>query len=166
MPRTTFRNLLAQNDLPQSFMYLAPILPVVQVMWADDRNQMPEREKIQLVLEAHCRSLTEMSEGVEPVSKADREKFVLMFVSSKPDFQLLNDFSEIALQLVLEKQPVPPAEGQSLNNPDHLITACMEIAAACAINYPAPGSELTQKRILAEERKLIVKVVELLKKGA
>jgi hypothetical protein len=166
MPATSFRNLLAQNDLPQSFMYLAPILPIVQVMWADNRNQMPEREKVQLLLENHCLALTEMFDGVEPVSKADREKFVAMFVSVKPDRDLLNHFAEIAVQLVVEKQPVQADGDGSLNNPDRLITACMEIAAACAIHYPAPGNELTQKRILDQERVLIVKVIGLLIKEA
>jgi hypothetical protein len=66
----------------------------------------------------------------------------------------------------MEKQPAQPQEDSSLNNPDQLITACMEIAAACAIHYPAPGNELTQKRILDQERVLIVKVIGLLIKEA
>lgn len=166
MPATSFRNLLEQNDLPQSFMYLAPILPVVQVMWADNKNQMPEREKIRVLLEQHCKALTEMFEGVEPVSKTDREKFVHTFVSNKFDRGLLKEFSEIALQLVLEKQPLPPEATKTLNNPDHLKAACMEIAAACAANYPSPDDDLTQKRIVDQERELIVNVVELFKSEA
>lgn len=163
MPRTSFKNLLAQHELPQSFIYLAPIFPIVQVMWADGRNQMPERARLQLMLEAHCIALSELVDGIELVSKADREKFDLMFVASKPDFDLLNDFGEMAAELLAKEQFESPSnEGNgALDSKDRLIGACMEIAAACAMNYPSPENELTQRRIVDEERKLIVNVVKL-----
>lgn len=163
MHRTSFKTLLAQHDLPQSFIYLAPILPIVQVMWADGRNQMPERAKLQLMLEEHCAALSEMADGMELVSKADREKFDHLFVASRPDFDLLTEFGEIATQMVYEEGSMAPPEDRegSLNDRDQLVRACMEIAAACAANHPSYGNEEDLKRIVDEERQLIVKVIEL-----
>jgi len=162
MPHSRFSALLAQNDLPTAFIYLAPVLPIVQVMWADGRNQIAERAQIQVFIESHCVALSEMAGGLEVVSIAEREAFDRIFVANRPEPFLLEAISEAAAEIVQDKADKNAEVADSLYQRDQLLHACLEIAAACPVE-PSPWiTRPLRERIVDEERKLIERVFELL----
>ncbi|TGN40268.1 hypothetical protein [Marinobacter confluentis] len=155
--------LLSQHDLPASFIYLAPVLPIVQVMWADGRNQMPERAKLHCIIENHCKTLSELAGGAEIVSANDIERFDQAFIAHRPDPQVLEALTGMASGVIANRESAPSPQGSdSLFSTDQLFHACLEIAATCPAPEDKALGELFSQRIAKEERSLIEKTFELL----
>lgn len=154
--------LFSQHDLPASLVYLAPVLPIVQVMWADGRNQMPERAKLHCIIENHCKALSELAGGIEIVSASDIELFDRTFIANRPDPQILTAFTGMASGVVAHRESRPDIQNSnSLFNSDQLFHACLEIAATCPAPKEKGLGELFSQRIAQEERSLIEKTFEL-----
>lgn len=162
MPHSRFAALLSQHDLPPSLIYLAPVLPVVQVMWADGRNQIPERAKLQVIIQEHCRALAELAGGMEVVSQADIEIFDRTFVAQKPDPTTVWPFFEVASELLSARNEERMAKNDSLYHRDRLFQACLEIAATCPADIGSGADEMFARRIVEAERRYIEQVFELL----
>ncbi|WP_405419513.1 hypothetical protein [Marinobacter flavimaris] len=162
MPQSRFAALLSQHDLPPSLIYLAPVLPVVQVMWADGRNQFPERAKLKAIIQDHCRALAELAGGMEVVSEADRDIFHRTFVAQKPDPTTLRPFFEVAGELLGARNAEGKAKNDSLYDRDKLFQACLEIAATCPADMVGGADEMFARRIVDAERRYIEQVFELL----
>ncbi len=162
MPQSRFTALLEQHDLPRSLIYLAPVLPIVQVMWADGRNQMPERAKIHLIMQNHCNTLRDLSGGMEVISAEDIERFDQAFIASEPDSEILKAFTESASEVLKNRGEEGSADHDSLYQRDRLFHACLEIAATCPAELKNCTGEMFAQRIVDEERRLIERVFELL----
>lgn len=162
MPQSQFAALLAQNNLPASFIYLAPALPVVQVMWADGKNQIPERAKLHLVIQAHCEALSELAGGVEVVSEDDQESFHQIFIANRPDMDLLKDLTGIATDLIDQHPDSKQSSTNSLYSRERLFHVCLEIAATCESETRTSTGETFSQRIVEEERDFIQRVFDLL----
>ncbi|MDK8465911.1 hypothetical protein [Marinobacter sp. SS13-12] len=162
MPQSRFAALLSQHDLPPSLIYLAPVIPVVQVMWADGRNQIPERAKLQVIIQEHCRALAELAEGMEVVSQADIDIFDRTFVAQKPDPSTLWPFFEVASELLSRRNNEQKATTDSLYQREKLFQACLEIAATCPADMGNGANEMFARRIVDAERRYIEQVFELL----
>lgn len=162
MPQSRFAALLSQHNLPPSLIYLAPVLPVVQVMWADGRNQMPERAKLQVIIQDHCRALGELAGGMEVVTQADIDIFDRTFVAEKPDPNTLSPFFEVANELLSVQSDEGKSRNDSLYQREKLFQACLEIAATCPADMGDGSNEMFARRIVDAERKYIEQVFELL----
>ncbi|ERS84739.1 hypothetical protein Q667_17975 [Marinobacter sp. C1S70] len=162
MPQSRFAALLSQHDLPPSLIYLAPVLPVVQVMWADGRNQIPERAKLQVIIQDHCRALAELAGGMEVVSQTDIDIFDRTFVAQKPDPTTLSPFFEVASELLGGRSDAGKEESESLYQREKLFQACLEIAATCPADMGRGSGEMFARRIVDAERRYIEQVFELL----
>ncbi|MGC8119326.1 hypothetical protein [Marinobacter sp. VGCF2001] len=162
MPQSRFTALLSQHDLPSSFIYLAPVLPIVQVMWADGKNQIPERAKLHVIIENHCRALSELAGGMQVVPREDIELFDSLFIAQKPEPATLSPFFDVAAELVKEKASVRMAENDSLYLKDQLFQACLEIAAACPASVGDRVDDAFADRIVAAERRYIEQMFSLL----
>jgi hypothetical protein len=162
MNKDVFSALLSQHNLPQSFVYLAPVLPIVRVMWADGRNQMPERAKLHVLIQQHCKALSRLAGGLEIVSARDIELFDRTFIAKKPDWQLLDELTGLACTvLVGEESNSRKEDRHSLFGIDKLFHACLEIAATCPARKDSGQGSLVAQRIAQEERDLIKKTFEL-----
>ncbi|MGB1949736.1 MAG: hypothetical protein ACPHQ9_03105 [Marinobacter sp.] len=163
MSKAGFSALLSQHNLPQSFLYLAPVLPIVQVMWADGRNQMPERAKLHFIIQNHRETLSELAGGVEIVSASDIELFDQTFIAQRPDPQILDAFIDLASELMASREMASGSEdSESLFRSDRLFHACLEIAATCPARQDSSLGDLFAQRIAQEERRLIEQTFELL----
>lgn len=163
MSKVGFSALLSQHNFPSSFLYLAPVLPIVQVMWADGRNQMPERAKLHVILANHRETLSEIAGGVELVSANDIELFDQTFIAQRPDSQILDAFVGLAGDLLASREMTFGSEtAQSLFNSDQLFHACLEIAATCPARQDSSLGALFAQRIAQEERRLIEQTFALL----
>ncbi len=162
MPQSRFAALLSQHDLPPSLIYLAPVLPVVQVMWADGRNQIPERAKLQVIIQDHCRALAQLAGGMEVVTQADIDIFDRTFVAQKPNPSTLSPFFEVASELLSGRSEEGKAKNDSLYQREKLFQACLEIAATCPAEVGSEPNEMFARRIVDAERSYIEKVFELL----
>lgn len=162
MPQSRFAALLSQNDLPLSFIYLAPVLPIVQIMWADGKNQIPERAKLHLAIQSHCQALSELAGDLQVISPADVELFDQTFIASEPDMETLQAFTDEATELLRKKSDSVIEENGSLYHRDRLFHACLEIAATCSTGMSNNIGEMFSQRIVEEERRFIEQVFKLL----
>ena len=162
MPKSRFSALLTQHGLPPSFIYLAPVLPIVQVMWADGRNQIPERAKLHLIMQAHCQALSDLAGGMEVVSIDHLEQFHELFISNQPDMDMLSALTGVATDLLRQYPDTASGEPGLLYDRAQLLHACMEIAATCESESSSSTGELFSQRIVEEERRFIEQVFALL----
>lgn len=161
MFKSEFSALLSQYDFPQSFIYLAPVLPLVQVMWADGRNQMPERAKIHVIIQDHCNALNELAGGVNVVSSADVETFDRVFIANQPPAPMLQTFTEYAKKLLEEKAGEAVSQAGSLYNQEKLFHACLEIAATSPVKIQQDFGEDVYERVIDQERSFIRQLFNL-----
>lgn len=162
MPQSRFTALLSQHDLPRSFIYLAPVLPIVQIMWADGKNQIPERAKLHVIIENHCRALSELAGGMQVVPQEDIELFDSMFIAQEPEPATLSPFFEVAAELIRDRANDRETEEDSLYLKDQLFHACLEIAAACPASIGNHVDPAFADRIVEAERKYIEQMFTLL----
>ncbi|MCK0162358.1 hypothetical protein [Marinobacter sp. S6332] len=164
MPQYRFAALLSQYDFPSSLIYLAPVLPIVQVMWADGKNQMPERDKLHVIIQSHRKALSELAGGLQVVSQEDIDLFDQAFIANEPDMSTLQAFTDQANELLQSKVENGMEENESLYQRDRLLHACMEIAATCPAHVVIADDEMLAQRIVEEEQHFIEKVFQLLPK--
>jgi len=164
MPQSRFAALLSQHDLSPSLIYLAPALPIVQIMWADGKNQMPEREKLKAIIHNHCRALSELAGGMQVVSHKDVDLFNRTFIAQKPDPITLSSFCELASELLKARAGGQQETNDSLYQREKLFQACLEIAATCPADMGRGADEMFARRIVDAERRYIEQVFELLPK--
>jgi hypothetical protein len=162
MLQNQFVSLLEDHNLPASLIYLAPVIPVVQTMWADGKNQVEEREKLKDIIGRHCRALSELAAGAQVVTFDDAERFNQTFIDNEPDKHLLEAFAELASERIKNQIDSGTEQNSTLYNRDHLFQACLEIAAACAVPVQSPQTSEYGDRIATAEREFIDQVFSLL----
>jgi len=115
-----------------TMIYLLDVIPLVAMMWADGNNQEPEMRLICDFIDQHRRRLREMAGGVEVVDDHTRRRFIARFVEQQPKQGLLQALWELAHPLVLSH---PDAE-QNRSHARRIMDFCLDIAAACVLEYP------------------------------
>lgn len=163
MPEAQLKALLAQHDMPASFIYLAPVLPIVGIMWADHHNQLPEQKLVEDYLRRHCAGLNDMAGGMQVISDRDLALFQEQFVRNRPSTLLLEQVTELGARLVASKTGRTDLDPDTLYDNGELLHACMEIAAACPVQQNINDPQSSRKRIADYEQQLIEEMLGVLK---
>jgi hypothetical protein len=142
--------LLERYDLDTRVVYLLPIIPLIETMWADGICQEQEKEILFDYTRKHLEKLAEFANGIEVISMNEAFDFLKRFLYERPSAELLKDLRECALHS-LNKQNDDAAKKE-------LINYCMDIAAACVPHYPYDSNE----RIIEEEKQLIQELISRL----
>ncbi len=144
---------LDKYDLKDAHIYLLELIPVIEMIWADGKNQEKELKILyQFTVEHLCR-ISKNSEGVEVVAQEDIYSFVDRFTRAQPSQEMLSDLR----QLCIEKLAAKP-EDQRKETTGHILSYCMDIAAACVNTYPYKFNE----RIVEQEKKLLIELIAAL----
>lgn len=155
MPKSQMAALLSHYELPASFIYLAPLFPLVRAMWADRSNQLKEQQIIRKELHKHSQALSEEVGGMEVIPAHELQWFIRDFIEQEPDDGLLRDLTRLSLELVAERQSAPEPVSPELFQTEALLHTALEIVAACLVDYGAYTDADTAERIAKQERNFV-----------
>jgi len=135
---------MAEFNLKPADFYFLDLIPVIEILWADDKNQPGELRILYQCLIEHIAHL-DQSSGIHAISVNDANDFLDRFAHRKPSDHLLSQLRALSTH---SSQSLPEARRSSI------FEYCLDIAAACTTQYPY---EL-RHRIIDEEKKLLQKL--------
>ncbi len=134
-----FEQLKSQYQLNDADFYLLDLIPLINMIWADDINQEAELKLLHQFVIEHISHLDQQLAGLS-LSVADANHFLQRFAYQKPDPELI----DALMQLYLEKP-------RNYSTHKKIMEQCLDIAAACITRYPYDLRE----RVMANEKELI-----------
>jgi hypothetical protein len=144
------QTILQKHKLHSKTVYLLELIPLIEMIWADGKNQQKEISILQDFTIRHLANLSNAAEGLEVISVEEANSFIDYFMKERPSDELLADLKGLAMQK-LEAE-------LSSNSREMIIEYCMDIAAACVTEYPYSSSE----RVQAQEKAAISELIQTL----
>jgi hypothetical protein len=144
------QTILQKHKLHSKTVYLLELIPLIEMIWADGKNQQKEISILQDFTIRHLANLSNAAEGLEVISVEEANSFIDYFMKERPSDELLADLKGLAMQK-LEAE-------LSSNSREMIIEYCMDIAAACVTEYPYSSSE----RVQAQEKAIITDLIQTL----
>lgn len=137
--------LVGEFGLTPETIYLLPLVPLIEVMWADGVLQPSEISIFYECLTRHLADLYQQADGEEPISVAGAEKFVDGLLTTRPDPEKLHRLRDLSVQL-LNLSP-----DASLRR--SVLDSCLDLAAIAVTRYPYNRRDrvmIAEKRVLHE----------------
>ena len=150
----TLRILESDYGITGGQIYLLPVLPLIEMVWVDGRNQPAELELVAEYIERHLSDLNEEAGGINVVSREELEQFMNRFVRVRPESELLTAVRNLTFPALLGNT-CAKRERKSRQILDY----CLDIASACVRDYPYGQRE----RFLREEKSLLHELAEALR---
>lgn len=140
-----FDQLAQEYDLKPADFYLLDLIPLIEMMWIDGKNQAGELKILYQFVIEHI-ALLDQAAGMEVVSIDEANDFLDRFAHSKPSPHLLNEL----------RQLVTGSETASDQRKLNILEYCLDISAACVSTYPYKNRE----RIMTLEKQFLLKLME------
>ncbi|NOQ63793.1 MAG: hypothetical protein GQ582_04710 [Methyloprofundus sp.] len=139
-----FEQLAHEFDLKQADFYFLPLIPLIEVMWLDGKNQQSELNILyQFVLE-HISYLDQAS-GSQVLTVDDANDFLDRFAHKQPAQKLLDELHQI----------VTGEGGIADHHKMNIVDYCLDISAACVAKYPYE----VRDRIQQNEKEFLLKLL-------
>ena len=141
------QELLDEHGLQTRELYLLPLIPLIELMWADGVIQPAEVSILYDQVTHHLAELHTSADGEEIVTVSEAEAFLDRFLNNPPDPQKMRELRQLSLRLLdagSDRQGVERRKRE-------LFDSCLDIAAAAVINYPYGKRD----RIIASEKALL-----------
>lgn len=135
-----------ENDI-----YLLELIPLIEMIWADGKNQAAEISLLYRFVIKHMAELSKHALGQEVVSVDQVNAFLDRFVHQRPDPKLLRDLRGFTLALSFCHSD----EARNQRRKRRILEYCMDIAAAAVPQYPYEVHD----RIVAEEKQLLIELM-------
>jgi hypothetical protein len=139
-------------------IYLLPLIPLIEMVWADGKNQEAELELVKTYMNDHIDDLNAMSDGQQVVGKNEIAAFIERFVDNPPSPQLLKTIRALADPVIFSSADPTVNEQRKLS----ILEFCMDIAAAAVTTYPYDQ----RSRFMDEEKKLFLELMNSLNSSA
>ena len=146
----TAQHILQRHNLPANNLYLLELIPLIEMIWVDGKNQHQEILILQEFAVKHLGRLSRDAGGLEVISVEDANRFIDFFLTHRPEQHLLAELKALAIERLQNRANA--AHNQSI------IDHCMDIAAACVSEYPYRASD----RIRVEEKALLQAIIATL----
>lgn len=148
-------DILKKHKISGANVYLIDMIPLIEMIWADGRAQEAEINILENYLEHHVNHINIIA-GYEALTFEESRKFVLGFLSTRPDPELLKTLRELipSIRLSSSDQEANELLQQSL------LAVCLDIAASCVSTYPFGLSERFDPR----EKRCLFDILESLEK--
>lgn len=140
--------LLSRHGFKTCHIYLLELVPIIEMMWADGRNQPAEIEIIRSITQRHVDSLNQSAEGVTVISNADVDEFLNILTTNRPSPDLLKELRDITIDHLKDK-------GQLQAKNQTIFDYCMDMAAACVSQFPYEFDQ----RIVESEKQLLQELI-------
>jgi hypothetical protein len=140
-PQYAFDQLMNEFNLRPADFYFLDLMPLIEIIWADDNNQPGELRLLYNFLIEHIAFLDRIA-GIQVVTSEDADAFLDRFAHNRPSSRLLTELRSIVSKAVpTHRHPT-------------IFEYCLDIAAACTTQYPYG----LRDRIIDEEKKLLTKI--------
>ena len=139
--------LLEEHGLQPRELYLLPLIPLIELMWADGVIQPAEVSILYDQVTRHLAELHSSADGEEIVTVSEAEAFLDRFLNEAPDPEKLRELRQLSLRLMDSGSDRHGVERRKRE----LFDSCLDIAAAAVTNYPYGKRD----RIIAGEKKLL-----------
>lgn len=128
----------AEHGLSPRLVYVLDVIPLVEMLWADGRNQDSEISLIKKFLLEHLAELETAAGNNNPVTIEEINDFLERFVMRRPDPQLLDRLRRLA-ESNIANAPDPARRARTV------LEYCLDIAAAAVPHYPYGKHERFQE---------------------
>ncbi len=123
--RDKFEKLALEFDLKPADFYFLDLIPLIEVMWIDGKNQQSELNILyQFVLE-HI-AYIDKAAGARILTVKDANDFLDRFAHHKPPQKLLAELHNI----------ITKEAGVMEHRKINILEYCLDISAACVVHYP------------------------------
>lgn len=147
MPYQNIDALLQEHDLQPKELYLLPLVPLIEMMWADGIIQPAEISIFYEQVTRHLAELHASADGEEVVSVEEAEAFLDRYLKTPPDPQKLGALRKHSLKML----DVGSDRELIRRRKQELIDTCLDLAAAAVTTYPYGKRD----RIMASEKALL-----------
>lgn len=134
-------------------VYLIDFIPLIEMLWADGKEQIGEIVLLSEYINQHVEHLNEMA-GHEVITMERARAFVAKFLEERPDPELLRTLRSFIAPVRLSSSD--QAANDALRG--SLMAACMDIASSCVVHYPFGGHE----RFTLDEKRCFFEILESL----
>ncbi len=145
--------LIERYNLKPQHAYLLELIPLIEMIWADGRNQSKEIAIIHEITEKHVCNLNDQADGLTVVSKQDAKEFLSRFLQTRPPAGLLKELRELTFDWLADK-------GKMKDKNDSIISYCLDIAAACATNDNFNERVVMQEKVLLKDLTKALNIIE------
>ncbi len=122
---------LKKYNIEGPFIYLIDIIPLIEMIWADDKAQVSELEILSNYLEKRVDHINKLS-GFKTISLTDAEAFAHRFLKQRPSPVLLSTLRNLYSKIHNTSQN-EAAKNRFKNS---LLATCLDIASSSVTNYP------------------------------
>lgn len=147
----TLESLVSDFGLTPETVYLLPLVPLLEVMWADGVTQPAEVSIFYDCLTRHLAELANEANGEEVVSVEETEQFAHEWLQHPPDAERLRRLSELAVQLLNTEGKVETRRT--------ILDNCLDLAAIAVTRYPYERRD----RIMSAEKAVLLELIQRLK---
>jgi hypothetical protein len=135
-------DLLARDfNLKQNDFYFLSLIPLIEMIWADNHNQPEELSLLYEFTIEHISAL-DNSSGAPFVNVADANDFLDRFAHKRPPAALLEKLRELFADSTADDK---------WDSKRKVLDYCLDIAASCTVKYPFGAHE----RIVKSEKELL-----------
>jgi len=129
------------------------LIPLIEVMWADGKNQQPELNLLYRFTLEHIARL-DRGAGIHTVSVADANDFLNRFAHRRPPPELLKRLRNF----VFDRDQDRSDQDAVRHRNETMLDYCLDIAAACVTCYPYGVHD----RIIQEEKMFLKELIQRL----
>ena len=144
--RQEFDLLARDYDLKEPDFYFLDLMPLIEIIWADGKNQDAELALLYKFTIEHIANLDKAA-GSPVVTVDDANDFLDRFAHQKPPAALLSRLQHLAVHALNSEHEYARK---------NIMEYSMDIAAACTLRYPYG----MQERINTSEKILLDKLFE------
>lgn len=143
--------LVHEHQLHALDYYLLPLIPLIEVSWADGRVQKSEAGLLLDFTRRWLALLRDDAGGETIVSISQAQNFIDRFVKARPDPALIGRLRELAVNML----ELNSDKARVKQNERTVLEYCIDIAAAAVSSYPYEARE----RVMNEEKALLLELM-------
>ena len=108
------QHILASHNLKENHIYLLELIPLIEMIWADGKNQDPEIKVLYQFTIEHLAHLSKDAENVEIISEQEVNEFIDLFIHTRTDPELLRELRELCITKIDRKSCDQPSVNYSI----------------------------------------------------
>ena len=149
MLRQDALDILSKYGIEGVYVFLIDAIPLIELMWADGKNQPHELDVLKGYVEHQVERINEMT-SQEMLTTAQAREFLLQFISKRPDPLFLEELRKLVEVVVLQGENAEEVR-------ECMLSHCLDVAANALVTYPYIGHD---KRFSFEEKKCFFEILE------
>lgn len=127
-----FDQLKNECKLKDSDFYFLELIPLIEMIWADNQNQEPELKLLYKFTAEHIAQINKAAGDVDLVTVDQANDFLQRFAHNKPEQRVIALLRELVVESWQNKRD---SEQKELTK-QSILDYCLDIAASCVEAYP------------------------------